>query len=323
MAELCTLYFVLPQVEPYDAVHLPDDLDDGEKILDGAIPRREVKSKLTPMYLRYGYLMAENLPPNALSEKQVLDRLPEVVGGEEDENGDCVFEINFSQENCNYVVQLFFSPKEESDDDDEDSHQEEEAYQDSDSNDMEEIGEDYDSDDMEEIDEDYDSDDMEEIDEDYGSDDEKESYEDEQKGDEELTGNRVFELYFPQGDRNYVVRLVFVNEEGTRFLDEGEEFLFVGLQRLAGISYDIEELEDEVPAIDNKSSSALSEVVSEISRRLMESKVGEPDDIRTAEEAEKQSRFNNEICTFIDPQMILERPNYLTVRDHLQLHSSA
>ncbi|XP_038882299.1 aspartic and glutamic acid-rich protein-like [Benincasa hispida] len=299
---------VMPRVEPYDAVHSAD-LDDGEKFLAGAIRRRGENSKLPPMCLRYGHILADNQPPDATSEKQQdLYCSPEVdgevLGGQENEHGERVFEIYFSQDNHDYLVKLAFGPVNELSD--EDSQQEEG-----------ELESDFYSDDGEETYEDYENDDYDE-----------ETFEDEQSdNDEELTGNRVCELYFP-GDCYYVVRLVFEKEEDDdRFLEEEDEFLFKKLQRAAGISYG----GDEVPAIENKSFSDLPEIVSENSRKLMELKIEDRDDIRieypeTANEIKNGIDEDQSSGTFVDPLMILEQQNHLIARivcDHLQLHSSA
>ncbi|CAK9320107.1 unnamed protein product [Citrullus colocynthis] len=246
------------------------------------------------MCLRYGHILADNQPSDAVSEKQDLYCSPEVegevLGGQENEHGERIFEIYFSQDNRNYLVELAFGPVNGLSD--EDLQQEEGEF--------------------ERID------DREETYEDNENDYDEETFEDEQSvDDEELTGSRVCELYFP-GDCYYVVRLVFEKEEGDdRFLEEEDEFLFKKLQRAAGISYGGK----EVPAIDNKSFSDLPEIVSENSRKLMELKIEERD-----EYPETAKGIGNGIGTFVDPLMILEQQNHLVARivcDHLQLRSSA
>lgn len=304
MADVHPLHSALHQEEPYVTVQ-PAGLDVGEQFHDGAIRTRNYSRP--PMCLRYGYLMAEDpSPDNAASEEQVLDGEERVLERneveveivDEDESGGLVFEIKFSQDNQYYLVQLAFGPQERSDD--EDSPQE----------------------DGDEGSDRYSDDEEDRALEEDESDDEEETYEGEESDEGDLTGKRDFELYFPHGDRYYVVRLVFENEVFS-FVEEGDESLFGGLQRLVEISYydrlasqgtlkSEREDEDEVPAIDDSDYAESKPAVPEISRNCTEEDGEKRNGIECLETGKGSE---NEIDA--DRLMKLERQN----DHHLELHS--
>ena len=210
----------------------PSNVDDGDHFLPAANTSLREIPKSPPMCLLYGYILAGNQPSDHAAFKiQYLscsfEDNGEIFGGQENEHGECVFDIYFSQDDNDYLVKLVFGPVLELSD--EDSQQEEE-----------------------------------ELESDHSYDYDEEIFEDEQSDDNlEPVGYRICNLYFP-GDFYYVVRLVFENEEEDRFLVKEDEFLFEKLQRAAGISSDggeeeeeeedQEEEEEAVPTIDDKSS---------------------------------------------------------------------
>ncbi|TYK07329.1 aspartic and glutamic acid-rich protein-like [Cucumis melo var. makuwa] len=286
-------------MDPSDTVH-PANVDDREDFLSGANRRGRENSKSPPMCLLYGHILAENQPSDdAAFGKQDLycsfEANGVILGGQENEQGQCVFDIYFSQDNRDYLVKLVFGQMLELSD--EDSQQEER-----------------------ELESDFYCDDGEETYEDSENDSDEEIFEDEQSDDPELTGYRVCNLYFP-GERYYVVRLVFEEEEGEdRFLEEDDRFLFKKLQRAAEISYDGEE-EEEIPATDDKSSGDLPEIVSENSSKLKQLKIEEHDDdvrIEHPETAKGAENGNNDqdqsSGNFVDPLIILEQQNHLITR---------